>query len=268
MSADKKQQKMGEQRSYEDYTYMANMMFKTLGYDLFDLPRPRWQNLLLRIYFVLCVVSNFYEASMVTYRILQWESLAGSPSKIMRQFLHFFYMFSAQVKFVTFVIYRHRLRLLSNNLKKIYPHDDQKQEEYHVNRFYLSRTTRYVLCLYYFTMVLMALGPLIQSCIMYLIGFGKAEFSYQRIFPTRLSFDSETLLGYVVAYVIDFTYSQLIVNVSLGTDLWMMCISSQISMHFAYLANVLSSYCPNRERERQDCYFLAGVVKRHQLILR
>jgi len=153
-------------------------------------------------------------------------------------------------------------------LKKIYPHDDQKQEEYHVNRFYLSRTTRYVLCLYYFTMVLMALGPLIQSCIMYLIGFGKAKFSYQRIFPTRLSFDSETPLGYVVAYVIDFTYSQLIVNVSLGTDLWMMCISSQISMHFAYLANVLSSYCPNRERERQDCYFLAGVVKRHQLILR
>jgi len=75
-------------------------------------------------------------------------------------------------------------------------------------------------------------------------------------------------LGYAVAYVIDFTYSQLIVNVSLGTDLWMMCISSQISMHFAYLANVLSSYCPSRERERQDCNFLAGVVKRHQLILR
>ncbi|XP_037714035.1 odorant receptor 49a [Drosophila subpulchrella] len=258
---------MGEQRSYGDYTYMAHMMFKTLGYDLFDSPRPRWQNLLLRSYFVLCVVSNFYEASMVTYRILQWESLAGSPSKTMRQGLHFFYMFSAQVKFVTFIIYRQRLRLLSNNLRKIYPHDDQKQEKYHVNRFYLSRTTRFVLCLYYFTMVLMALGPLIQSCIMYLIGFGKAEISYQRIFPTRLSFDSETPLGYVVAYVIDFTYSQLIVNVSLGTDLWMMCISSQISMHFAYLAKVLSSYCPRREKEGQDCYFLAGVVKRHQLIL-
>ncbi|XP_017002672.2 odorant receptor 49a [Drosophila takahashii] len=258
---------MGKQRSYEDYTYMANIMFKTLGYDLFDSPRPKWQNLLLRCYFVLCVVSNFYEASMVTLRIIQWESLAGSPSKIMRQGLHFFYMFSAQVKFVTFMIHRKRLRLLSNNLKEIYPQDEEKQKIYGVNRFYLSRTTRYVLYFYYFTMVLMALGPVIQSCIMYLIGFGKSEFPYQRIFPTRLSFDSETPMGYVVAYVIDFTYSQLIVNVSLGTDLWMMCISSQISMHFAYLAKVLSSYCPNKEREQEDCCFIAGLVKRHQLIL-
>ncbi|XP_016946792.1 odorant receptor 49a [Drosophila biarmipes] len=259
---------MEKQRSYEDYTYMANVMFKTLGYDLFDSSRPRWQNLLLRSYFVLCVVSNFYEASMVTLRILQWESLAGSPSKIMRQGLHFFYMFSAQVKFVTFMTYRKRLRLLSNNLKEIYPHDEQKQREYGVNRFYLSRTTRYVLGLYYFTMVLMALGPLIQSCIVYLIGFGKAEFPYLRIFPTRLSFDSESPLGYVAGYVIDFTYSQFIVNVSLGTDLWMMCISSQISMHFAYLAKLISSYCPSRETEEQDCNFLAIVVTRHQLILR
>ncbi|XP_037714036.1 odorant receptor 49a-like [Drosophila subpulchrella] len=259
---------MGKQRSYEDNTYFANMMFKTLGYDLFDSPRPRWQNLLLRSYFILCVTSNCYGASMVTYRILQWESVAGSPSKIMQHGLHFFYMFNAQVKFVTFMMYRKRIRSLSNNLKEVYPNDEKNQKEYNVDRFYLSRITRNVLYLYCITMVIMAFLPLIQSCIMYLIGFGNVAFPYKRIFPTRFTFDSETPLGYVGAYVIDIAYSQFIVNVNLGTDLWMMCISSQISMHFAYLANVLSSYCPSREGERQDCHFLAGLVKRHQLILR
>jgi len=259
---------MGKLRSYEDNTYFANIMFKTLGYELFDSPRPSWQNLLLRIYFVLCMASNCYAASMVTYRILQWESVAGSSSKIMRQGLHFFYMFSAQVKFVTFMMYRKRIRSLSNNLKEVYPLDEKNQKDYNVDRFYLSRTTRYVLYSYYITMVFMALLPLIQSCIMYLIGFGSEPFSYKRIFPTRFTFDADTPLGYVGAYVIDITYSQFIVNVSLGTDLWMMCISSQISMHFAYIANLLSSYCPSREGERQDCHFLAGLVKRHQLILR
>ncbi|EDW90779.1 uncharacterized protein Dyak_GE12451 [Drosophila yakuba] len=258
---------MAELRSYADFIYMANMMFKTLGYDLFDTPRSRCSNLLLRGYFVLCTASSFYEASMVTIRIIQWESLAGSPSKIMRQGLHFFYMLSALVKFVAFMINRKRLLQLSNHLKELYPHKEQSQRRYEVNRFYLSRSTQYVLYAYYFVMVVMALGPLLQSCIMYIVDFGKAEFSYKRIYPTRLTFDSENPLGYVVAYVIDFTYSQFIVNVSLGTDLWMMCISSQISMHLAYLANVLASLRPSPETEQQDCYLLAGIVRRHQLML-
>lgn len=113
--------KMARQRSYEDFTFMSSTMFKTLGYDLMDSPRPTWQKLLLRSYFLLCIVSNCYEAFFVTYRILEWESVAGSPSKIMRQALHFFYMLSAQVKFVTFMIYRRELRRLNQQLKDLYP---------------------------------------------------------------------------------------------------------------------------------------------------
>lgn len=258
---------MARQRSYEDFTFMASTMFKTLGYDLMDSPRPTWQKLLLRSYFLLCIVSNCYEAFFVTYRILEWESVAGSPSKIMRQALHFFYMLSAQMKFVTFMIYRRELRKLNQQLKDLYPRDDSQRREYEVERFYLPRTTRYVLYFYYFVMVFMALGPLLQSCLMYLIRYGKGDFLYLRIFPTELSFSTKTPLGYVLGYVMDFTYSQFIVNVSLGTDLWMMCVSSQISMHFAYLAKLLAAYRPSREREQQDCQFMATLVGRHQVIL-
>lgn len=259
---------MEKLRSYEDFIFMANMMFKTLGYDLFHTPKPWWRYLLVRGYFVLCTISNFYEASMVTTRIIEWESLAGSPSKIMRQGLHFFYMLSSQLKFITFMINRKRLLQLSHRLKELYPHKEQNQRKYEVNKYYLSCSTRNVLYVYYFVMVVMALEPLVQSCIMYLIGFGKADFTYKRIFPTRLTFDSEKPLGYVLAYVIDFTYSQFIVNVSLGIDLWMMCVSSQISMHLGYLANMLASIRPSPETEQQDCDFLASIIKRHQLMIR
>ncbi|XP_017110086.2 odorant receptor 49a [Drosophila bipectinata] len=256
-----------KQRSFKDFSYMAEIMFKSLGYDLMGSVRPRWQSILMRCYFVLCVISSLYESIFVTYRILEWESVAGSPSKVMRQGLHFFYMFSAQVKFFTFMVYRKKLKVLINNLKDLYPMEVDQRRQYDVNSFFFSRTTRSVMYFYYLVMILMAFHPLLQSCIMFAIGIGKSDFLYLRIFPTRLSFDSQTPKGYILAYIIDLTYSQFIVNVSLGTDLWMMCVSSQISMHFAFLAKILASYLPNRKREHEDLDFLANLVRRHQVFL-
>lgn len=257
-----------KQRSFEDFSYMAEIMFKSLGYDLMDSPRSQWRNILMRCYFILCLVFSLYGSFFVTYRILEWESVAGSPSKIMRYGLHFFYMFSAQVKFFTFMVYRKKLRVLVNNLKDLYPTQEDQRRQYDVNRFYFSRTTRSVMYFYYLVMILMAFLPLFQSCIMFAVALGKSHFLYLRIFPTQLSFDSRTPKGYILGYIIDLTYSQFIVNVSLGTDLWMMCVSSQISMHFAYVAKVLASHLPNRERENEDRDFLASLVRRHQVILR
>ncbi|KAH8320910.1 hypothetical protein KR067_011929 [Drosophila pandora] len=256
-----------KQRSFEDFSYMADIMFKSLGYDLMDTPRSRWRNILMRGYFILCLVSSLYESFFVTYRILEWESIAGSPSKVMRQGLHFFYMFSAQVKFFTFMVYRKKLRVLINNLKDLYPEEEDQKMQYDVNSFYFSRATRSVMYFYYMVMILMAFHPLLQSCIMFAVGLGKSDFLYLRIFPTQLSFDVRNPKGYILGYIIDLTYSQFIVNVSLGTDLWMMCVSSQISMHFAYLAKVLASHLPNRERENEDREFLESLVRSHQVIL-
>ncbi|KAH8252980.1 hypothetical protein KR032_002968 [Drosophila birchii] len=255
----KKKQKL---RSYEDFNYMSNILFKTLGYDIMDTAAPKWPYSILRGYFYLCIVCNFYAAFYVTLRFLQWER---SESKLMRHALHFFYMFSAEVKFATFVKYRKRLRLLNDQLKDLYPADAKQQEDYEVNRYYLSRTTRFVLSFYYLVMALMMVTPLLQSCISNFVM--KRNFPYLRIFPTQLSFRSDTPLGYIFAYFVDFTYSHVIVNFTLGSDLWMICASSQICMHFGHLAKVLASYTPDRERDAEDCAFLASFVKRHQQIL-
>lgn len=259
-----KERKREKPRSYEDFTYMPRMLFKTLGYGFLDTDTStaQWSYLILRGYFFLCVVSNFYAAFYVSLRFVQWDR---SASKLMRHALHFFYMFSAEMKFATFVGYRKRLRLLNDQLKDLYPSDDSQREYYEVNRYYLSRTTRFVLSFYYFVMVLMMVMPLLQSFITHLVM--QRDFPYLRIFPTQLTFPSDTPWGYTFAYIVDFTYSHLIVNFTLGTDLWMMSVSSQICMHFGHLARVLSSYSPHRERETEDCLFLISFVKQHQLIL-
>ncbi|XP_002016537.2 odorant receptor 49a [Drosophila persimilis] len=254
-----------KQREYQDFTFLANIMFKTLGYDFLDSVRPSWQKGLLRCYFFVCIASSSYEAFFVALECLQVESVAGSPSKIMRRALHFFYMLSAAVKFVTLMIYRKRLRTLILSLKELYPADESLRREYEVNRYYLPRSTRYVFYSYYCFMAVMAIGPLPQSFMMY---FLKGHFPFLRTFPTQLCFRSDTPVGYAVAYFMDLTYSQFVVNVSVGADLWMMCVSSQICMHFGYLAKKLAAYLPSREREREDCEFLASLVQKHQLILR
>ncbi|KAH8386212.1 hypothetical protein KR200_004250 [Drosophila serrata] len=249
-------------RTYEDFNYMSHMLFKSLGFDILDTTAPKWPYIILQGYFILCIVSNFYAAFYVTLRFLQWEH---SESKLMRHALHFFYMFSAEVKFSAFVKYRKRLRSLNDQLKDLYPVDAKQQEDYEVNRYYLSRTTRFVLSFYYFVMALMMVTPLLQSCIAHFVV--KKDFPYLRIFPTQLSFRSDSPWGYVFAYFVDFTYSHFIVNFTLGTDLWMICASSQICMHFGHLAKVLAAYTPQREREEEDCAFLSRFVKRHQHIL-
>ncbi|KAH8271546.1 hypothetical protein KR018_005109, partial [Drosophila ironensis] len=255
-----------KQLSYKEYTYMANVLFNTIGYDILETKRSTWPYTFLRGYFYFCFVINFYAAFYLTLRVFQLDSEGEGLTRIMRQAMHFSYMFSAEVKFATFIKYRRRLRLLNGNLKDLFPVEEKSREEYEVNRFYLSRGKRYILAFYYLVMVLMMFFPLLQSCIMYWIQ-GGIEFPYIRIFPTRLSFRADNPLGYMAAYTVDFVYSHLIVNFTLGCDLWMMSESSQLCMHFSHLAKQISSYSPSRENEEKDCAYLSSLIRKHQHIL-
>ncbi|KAH8400966.1 hypothetical protein KR009_002181 [Drosophila setifemur] len=260
--------KKEKQRSFEDFTFMGSILFTSVGYDILETKSSKkWPYNLFRGYFVLCLVTNCYSVFFVTLRFLQFESDGADASRMMRHALHFFYMLCAEVKMANFLYYRNRLRLLNDNLRNLYPSEDGKRRRYDVNRYYLSGTTRYVLSFYYLVMSLMMVAPLLQSYLMYFLQGEGAKFAYLRIFPTRLSFRSDTPWGYAVTYIVDFTYSHLIVNFTLGTDLWMINVTRQICMHFAHLAKDLSSYSPSRETEAKDCAFLVRFVKSHQHIL-
>ncbi|KAL7737106.1 hypothetical protein ACLKA6_005323 [Drosophila palustris] len=259
------------QRSYEEFIHIPNMMFKLIGYDLFDSPKPLWLKLLMRAYFLVGLASHYYIISYMMLRIIQWETLAGDPVTIMRYAEIFFLTINSEIKIFTFLYYRNRIRELSDKLRFIFPRNKSERRDYNVNLYYWPRLIRYGF--YYFVMVtlLVIFGPCLQSACMYLyqrftVG-NAAKFPYLRAYPMQLSYDANSPLNYVLTQILEFTCSHFFMTFNIGTDVWMMCLTCQICIHFAHLGQQLANYSPSRERSTEDCEFLVSVVRRHNHVL-
>ncbi|XP_034478531.1 odorant receptor 49a isoform X2 [Drosophila innubila] len=266
------QTKQQSQRSYEDFIFIPSMMFKSIGYDLFNVPKPLWQNLLMRAYFLIGLASHYYIIYYMMLRIIQWDTLSGDPVTIMRYAEIFFLTINSEIKICTFIYYHNRIRELSNKLRIIYPRNESERRIYNVNIYYWPRIIRYGVCYFCLVVLLVVFGPFLQSTCLYLyqrhtVG-NEAKFPYLRAYPMQLSFDSSSPLNYVLSQILEFTSSHFYMTFNIGTDVWMMCLSGQICMHFGHLGHQLANYHPSRERSIEDCEFLVSVVRKHHHVLR
>ncbi|KAH8415768.1 hypothetical protein KR222_000455 [Zaprionus bogoriensis] len=257
------------QRSYEDFTYIPNIILKSLGVDLLNTPKPLWQVLLLRLYFCICCASHVYLVYFLVLRTIEWDTLAGNPTAIMRYGIVYFFVLNSDVKFIIFLYHRRRLRSLNDKLRDLYPRKQYERREYRVNEFYWQRVARYGFYYYYFVVAFVVLGPLMQTIGLYIyqrctVG-ESAEVSYLSTYP-MVRIRDMTPLTYAFTVLVDSTFSHFIMNVNLGTDVWMMCHSGQLCMHFAHLGRQLERYSPDRNRQREDCAFLGRLVRRHQYL--
>ncbi|XP_068144152.1 odorant receptor 49a [Drosophila tropicalis] len=269
--AEQQQQQQRCDYDYDDFTYIPNMVFKTMGYDFLSGSKPLWQHLLLSAYFGLCFISNCYISYYMILRILQWDTLSDNPKLIMRYAIMVFFMLNSDVKFFAFLANRRRMRLLNLALRRLYPSEQRERLDYQVNKYFWSKFTRYALYLYYFVVLLVVLGPISQSTVSYLIQRHKlgndARFLFIRAFPMEFGFSTKTPIGYAIALIVESTFTHLIMNVNLGTDLWLVCLSTQISMHFDHVAKKLHQYNPGSGNERENNRFVIDLVNQHQLIL-
>ncbi|XP_060653311.1 odorant receptor 49a-like [Drosophila nasuta] len=259
------------QRSYEDFIYIPSIMFKSIGYDILNTPKPRWQDLLMRCYFLIGLGSHYYIIYYMMLRIIQWDTLSGDPVTIVRYAEIFFLSVNSEIKIVTFIYYRNRIRELCNELGRVFPSENSERQYYNVNSFYWPRVIRYGVYYFCFVVLLVVFAPLVQSTCIYLyqrftIG-SEAKFPYLRAYPMQLSFDAKTPLRYLFAEILEFTSSHFYMTFNIGTDIWMMCLSGQICMHFAHLGRVLANYSPSYERSSEDCEFLVRVVRKHRQVL-
>lgn len=258
-----------EQKNYDDFTYIPNIILKSLGIDLLNTPKPRWQELLWFLYFTICCASHAYLVYFLILRTVEWNSLAGNPLIIMRYGIVYFFVLNSDVKFLIFLYYRRRLRRLNDKLRDLYPSGKSARRDYRVNDFYWQRSARYGFYYYYFVVLFVVFGPIVQT-----IGFyiyqrftldESPQFLYLSTFPME-RIRNMTPLAYVFSLIVDITFSHFIMNVNLGTDMWMMCHSSQLCMHFAHLGRKLEEYSPKWQHQREDCAFLANLVRKHQYL--
>ncbi|XP_060655294.1 odorant receptor 49a [Drosophila nasuta] len=255
------------QRSYNDFTYIPNMILKSLGIDFLNSPKPLWQDVLLKTYSIICFLSHWHIFYYLILRTIQWDELAGNPVLIMRFAIVYFFTANSDVKFIIFLYYRRRLRILNDKLEELYPHGDEHCRKYRVNDFFWPRIARYGFYYYYFVVVFVVLGPLTQSIIIYLYQYftvdSEAKFILLSTFPMK-RFETMSMWKNILTLVVDFAFSHFVMNVNLGTDVWMMCHSAQICMHFSNLGRQLAEYTPQRQRAEEDCEFLVNFVRRHQ----
>ncbi|KAH8371967.1 hypothetical protein KR093_009554 [Drosophila rubida] len=259
------------QRSYEDFIFIPTMMFKSIGYDFLYQPKPKWQDMLMRVYFFLGLASHYYIIYYLMLRIIQWDTLAGDPVTIVRYAEIFFLLLNSETKVATFLFYRKRIRELITKLQMVFPGSDSERRYYNVNSFYWPRVIRYGVYYFCFVVLLLIFGPCLQSTCIYLyqrctIG-NQAKFPYLRAYPMKVSFDSNSPLNYVFSQILEFTSTHFFMTFNIGTDVWIMCLSAQICMHFAYLGRQLSSYNPSEERSIEDCEFLVSVVQKHKYVI-
>lgn len=260
-----------KQKSYDDFTYIPNILLKSLGIDFLKTPKPRWQELLWHLYFAICCASHAYLVYFLVLRTLELNSVTGNPVIIMRFGIMYFFVLNSDIKFVIFLYYRRRFRVLNDKLRDLYPNGESARRDYRVNNFYWQRSARYGFYYYYLVVLFIVVGPLVQSIGFYIyqrFTLGEsAQFPYLSTYPME-RIRNMTPLTYVFSFIIDFTFSHFIMNVNLGTDMWMMCHSSQLSMHFAQLGRTLEEYSPDWQHQREDCAFLAKLVRKHQYLYR
>lgn len=261
------------QRNYGDFVYIPNIIFKSIGYDFLGSSKPLWQEYLNRAYFTFALGCHSYVVFFMMLRIFQWDTLAGDAENIVRYGELLFLIINTETKLFTFLYYRHRIRNLNRKLMEIFPQTDPERRKYRVNEFYLPRIIRCGLFYFFSVFILIVFAPLVQStCIFlyqcYSLGYAEARFPYMRAYPMRLSFDTNNPTNYVIVQIVEFACSHFFNNFNIGTDVWMMCLSSQICLHFSNLVRQLAHYSPNRDRATKDCEFLISVVRKHLYVLR
>lgn len=260
------------QKNYGDFVYIPNIIFKSIGYDFLDSPKPRWQEYLLRVYLIFSLGCHSYVMYFMVLRIFQWETLSGDPENIVRYGELFFLIINTETKLFTFLYYRQRVLALNRKLNEIYPQEECERRNYRVNEFYWPRIIRYGVYYFFFVFVLVVFAPLVQSTCIYIyqcysLGHNAARFPYLRAYPMRLSFNTNNPINYVIVQIMEFAGSHFFMNFNIGTDVWMMCLSSQICLHFSHLGRQLASYSPNRDQPIRDCEFLITIVRKHLYVL-
>ncbi|XP_030558007.1 odorant receptor 49a [Drosophila novamexicana] len=259
------------ERNYDDFTHVPNLIFKSMGYDFLDTPRrvPSWQRILLRIYWILCLLSHWYMVYYLILRTVEWDTLAGNPTTIMRYAIVYFFVLNSDMKFIIFMHHRRRLRELNNRMRALYPKDDCERRAYRVNDFYWPRIARYGVYYYYFVVFVVVVGPILQATGTYIYqrftSSSEIKFIYLSTFPME-RIKSMTPLTYAFSQAVDFVFTHFVMNINLGTDIWMMCLCGQLCMHFAHLGRQLEAYRPNRHHQLEDCEFLVSIVRKHQLL--
>ncbi|XP_061388646.1 odorant receptor 85f-like [Musca vetustissima] len=202
-------------------------------------------------------------------------TLAGIPNLtlFLRLLSGFNYGLFATMKYLA---YQRRLLdagAINQMLKEIYPKSGRERVDYHVNTFFWPKWMLSVIYFYIGAVAFIVISPLMESVIVYIIsvarlgGVADAQFGYNKLYDIPYSFDHRNPAAYLLTYSLELLHAQFVVISNICGDIWLLCYTMQLCMHFNYLIRTLEHYQPDLENPSKDLEFIAGFSRKHQILL-
>ncbi|XP_061389439.1 odorant receptor 49a-like [Musca vetustissima] len=263
-----------DERYFEDLVNLPYGLLKTLGYDFPAKYRPLWMRGLMIIYFILCLIF----CSMFTYftfdlAISEIAEGAHDLPLLLRLIDHIIYNVVGILKSYFFLRNIKSMTDIYKRFRDIYPTTLEDRRAYRVNDYHWPKWITTILYWQLVTLLIILFLPMGEAFIEYFgalikVGYENAEFGYYRMYAeTTYGISHYNPLGYIIVYIFDMMNSHYSTVWMIVPDIWVVGFCLQLCQHFDYISRTLENYKPQQENEQKDLRVLAGLVKKHQIVL-
>ncbi|XP_075148710.1 odorant receptor 49a-like [Haematobia irritans] len=262
------------ERYFEDFIKLPNFLLTTLGIDFVQRPRMCLLGFLMKIYFVLtlmcCVYCTYFVADETLDEILEG---AHNLPLLLRLFNDLNYNAIGILKSYYFIRHLKEQRNLYGKFEKIFPKSLEDRFAYRVNENFWPKWITTILYMYFCATAVILFSPLVESLIEYAValikmGYTEAPFTYHKLYEEQsYVIDHHSPLAYILIYSMEVMNSHYAIVFNICPDIWLVGYAIQLCMHFDYISRNLENYEPKEEKSNEDSSIIAGLVKKHQILL-
>ena len=257
---------------FEDFFWIPYNVYQSMGIDFKRRPKPLWRQLLHSGYLAFAISSHLF---CDFHLFAEMGPLLRDSDFLMliRIFAFVAYAVDADIKFVAFQSQQQKIRHIYQTLQECYPKSKMEKLGYNIKKHYLTKAMRRLIAFYYISVGILATCPVLQSAFTYVgdvrkFGANYTEFAYLKMFPTNMIFDFHQPWRYFWVYLMEMVDYHYLIVCNVGTDLWLICFTAQICMHLDFIGKELRKYKPKQANVKEDCEFLAQLIKTHRTMMK
>ncbi|KAM7361099.1 odorant receptor 85f [Cochliomyia hominivorax] len=262
-----------KQKEFQDFCHLPNLLTSSVSYDFQNSSETILWYILKKCYFViagLCHCYIFVFIGRATHSM--YISDAFDLGLLLRLISGFNYSFFSSLKSIAFLWKIQEIRSIYEALMNIYPKPRKEKISYEVNEGFWPKWILTIVYFYLGVVAFIATSPLLESIILYLInlvkfGWRRAEFGYYKLYEIEYSFDHRNPLAYIVTYAMEMMHAHFMIMFNICGEIWLLCFTLQLCMHFKYVSKTLENYEPNDQDFQKDQYFIETLIQKHQILL-
>ncbi|XP_037815906.1 odorant receptor 49a-like, partial [Lucilia sericata] len=261
------------QKTFQDFCDLPDSILSSIGYDLINKPHTIWLVVLKKCYFVAAFLSHLYICVYITKAMFNMIlSDDFELGLLLRLTSGFNYALFSIMKSTTFFWNIKEFMEIYKALKEIFPKIRKEKLSFRVRDYFWPKWILFTVYFYIGAVAFIATSPLMEGIILYIVsvfrdGWSRAEFGYFKLYEIEYSFDHHSVIAYIITYGMELMHAHFMVMFSICSDIWVLCFTLQLCMHFDYIAGKLENYEPNEKEFVKDREFIADLIKRHQILL-